>query len=175
MNKIIFLDRDGTLNKDDGYTNNVGDYNILPNTIKGLKNLQTQGYKLIIVTNQSGIGRGYYTEAQMHEFNNHLLNELKLENINIEEVLFCPHTPQDNCKCRKPKTKLIEQYFTLDFDKNNSYVIGDRASDIELANNAGLKSVLVTTGSSEKDPKSNSNPTFIAEDLLDAANKIQNA
>ena len=175
MNKIIFLDRDGTLNKDDGYTNKVGDYNLLPNTIKGLKNLQTQGYKLIIVTNQSGIGRGYYTEAQMHEFNNHLLNKLKQENIDIKEVLFCPHTPEDNCNCRKPKTKLIESYFTPDFDKNNSYVIGDRASDIELANNAGIKSVLVTTGSSENDPESNSNPTFIAEDLLDAANKIQNA
>ena len=68
MNKIIFLDRDGTLNKDDGYTNKVGDYNILPNTIKGLKNLQTQGYKLIIVTNQSGIGRGYYTESILKKF-----------------------------------------------------------------------------------------------------------
>ena len=175
MNKIIFLDRDGTLNKDDGYTNKAGDYNLLPNTSNGLKKLQSQGYKLIIVTNQSGIGRGYYTEDQMHEFNNHLINELKQENINIDKVLFCPHTPQKECDCRKPKTKLIEPYFTPDFDKANSYVIGDRSSDIELANNAGLKSVLVTTGSSEKDPESNSNPTFIAEDLLDAANKIQHA
>ena len=104
-----------------------------------------------------------------------ILQKKPLENINIEEVLFCPHTPQDNCECRKPKTKLIEQYFTLDFDKNNSYVIGDRASDIELANNTGLKSVLVTTGISEKDPEPKSNPTFIAEDLLAAAIKIQNA
>jgi histidinol-phosphate phosphatase family protein len=175
MNKIIFLDRDGTLNEDKGYTNKVRDYNLLPNTTKGLKKLQAQGFKLIIVTNQSGIGRGYYTEDQMHEFNNHLINDLKQENINIEEVLFCPHTPQKDCNCRKPKPKLIEPYFTPDFDKNNSYVIGDRASDIELANNAGIKSVLVTTRSAEKDIGSNSTPTFIAEDLLDAANKIQNA
>ena len=175
MTKIIFLDRDGTINKDDGYTNKVGDYKLLPNTIKGLQNLQTQGYSLIIITNQSGINRGYYTETQMHNFNNHLLNKLNQENIKIENILFCPHTPQENCNCRKPKTKLIEPYFTPNFDKNNSYVIGDRSSDIELANNAGLKSVLITTGISEKNSKSNSNPTFIAEDLLDAAIKIQNA
>ena len=175
MNKIIFLDRDGTLNEDKGYTNKIGDYNLLLNTTNGLKKLQTQGFKLIIVTNQSGIGRGYYTEDQMHKFNNHLLNKLKQENINIEEVLFCPHTPQKDCNCRKPKIKLIEPYFTPNFDKNNSYVIGDRFSDIELANNLGIKSILVTTGSSENNPKSNSKPTFIAEDLLDAANKIQNA
>jgi histidinol-phosphate phosphatase family protein len=175
MHKIIFLDRDGTINKDEGYTNNVGDYKLLPNTVKGLQNLQNQGYKLIIITNQSGIGRGYYSENQMHKFNKHLLNKLKQDKINIERVLFCPHTPKENCNCRKPKTKLIEPYFTPDFDKNNSYVIGDRASDIELANNAGIKSVLVTTRSAEKDIGSNSTPTFIAEDLLDAANKIQNA
>ena len=175
MNKIIFLDRDGTINIDKSYTNKVRDCKFLPNTIKGLQNLQNQGFKLVIITNQSGIGRGYYTEDQMHEFNNHLLNKLKQENIHIESVLFCPHTPQNNCDCRKPKTKLIEPYFTPEFDKNNSYIIGDRASDIELANNTGIKSVLITTGSSEKDPESTSNPTFIAEDLLDAANKIQNA
>jgi len=174
MNKIIFLDRDGTINKDDGFTHKIGDAELIPNTIKGLQSLQAQGFKLIIVTNQSGIGRGFYTEEQMHEFNNHLLNELKQENINIEDVLFCPHAPQDNCDCRKPKTKLIEPYFTADLDKNNSYVIGDRSSDIELANNAGIKSVFVMTGISEKDPKSNSKPTSIAEDLLDAATKIQN-
>jgi len=175
MNKIIFLDRDGTLNEDKGYTNKIGDYNLLPNTTNGLKKLQTQGFKLIIVTNQSGIGRGYYTEDQMHKFNNHLLNKLKQENINIEEVLFCPHTPQKDCNCRKPKIKLIEPYFTPNFDKNNSYVIGDRSSDIELANNAGLNSVLITTGISEKYPEAKSKPTFIAEDLLDAAIKIKNA
>jgi len=175
MTKIIFLDRDGTINKDDGYTNKVGDYKLLPNTIRGLQNLQNQGYSLIIITNQSGINRGYYTETQMHNFNNHLLNELNQENIKIEDVLFCPHTPQEDCNCRKPKTKLIEPYFTPNLDKNNSYVIGDRSSDIELAKNAGLKSVLVTTGISDSAPKSNSKPTFIAEDLLDAAIKIQNA
>ncbi len=175
MTRIIFLDRDGTINKDDGYTHNIGDSELLPNTIKGLQSLQEQGFKLIIVTNQSGIGRGFYTEEQMHEFNNHLLEELKQANINIEEVLFCPHTPQDNCDCRKPKTKLIEPLFTPNFDKNNSYVIGDRSSDIELAKSVGLKSVLVTTGISEIQPESNSKPTFIAEDLLDAANKIKNA
>jgi len=174
MNKVIFLDRDGTINKDDGFTHKVGDAELIPNTIKGLQSMKNQGYRLIIVTNQSGIGRGHYTEAQMHKFNNYLINKLKQENINIEAVLFCPHTPQDNCSCRKPKTKLIESYFTPNFDKNNSYVIGDRFSDIELANNLGLKSILVTTGSSEDNPKSNPKPTFIAEDLLDAANKIQN-
>jgi len=173
MNKIIFLDRDGTINKDEGYTNKIGDYRLLPNTVKGLQNLQNQGYKLIIITNQSGIGRGYYSEYQMHNFNKHLLNKLKQDKIYIERVLFCPHAPKENCNCRKPKTKLIEPYFTTDLDKNNSYVIGDRDSDIGLANNAGLKSILLTTGISEKD--SNSKPTFIAEDLLAAAIKIQNA
>ena len=146
MNKVIFLDRDGTINKDDGFTHKVGDAELIPNTIKGLQSMKDQGYRLIIVTNQSGIGRGHYTEAQMHKFNNYLINKLKQENINIEAVLFCPHTPQDNCSCRKPKPGMIlEAISTNNLKYDECIMIGDSIKDIEAANSAGIDAFLLDT------------------------------
>ena len=171
MNKAVFFDRDGVIVEDVGYHYKIEDFKFIPNTIEGLKLLKN--YKLIIVTNQSGIGRGYYKTEDFLKFNNHLLNELKKCNIKIEKTYYCPHKPQDNCKCRKPKIKLIkdaEKEFNVDLSK--SFMIGDKKKDIEMARNAGCKSILVLTGYGMKE-KENSKADYIAKDLLEAAKWIK--
>ena len=170
MKKAIFLDRDGTIVEDSGYAHKIEDLKLLPNSIKGLKLLKD--FKLFIATNQSGIGRGIYTFQDFANINNHLLKEFKKGSIKIEKIYFCPHKPEDNCECRKPKTKLLkeaEKEFKLDLKE--SFAIGDKKSDIELGKNAGCKTILVLTGNGTQ-AKKEINADFVAKDLLDAAKWI---
>ena len=98
MTKAAFLDRDGTLVEDIGYHHKIEDFKLIPNVIEGLKLLKD--YKLFIVTNQSGIGLGFYKLKDFKNFNNHLLEELKKHKIKIEKIYYCQHKPEDNCECR---------------------------------------------------------------------------
>ena len=169
-NKAAFLDRDGVLVEDIGYHHKLEDLRIVPNAIEGLKLLKN--YKLIVITNQSGIGRGYYTMKDFENFNKYLIQELKKHNIKIEKIYVCPHKPEDNCECRKPKTKLINDAAKeFDIDLSKSYMIGDKRIDVEMGHNAGCKSILVLTGSGMKE-RENSKADYVAEDLLDAAKWI---
>lgn len=150
MNKAVFLDRDGTLNEDKGYNYRIEDFNLLEGVIEGLGKLR-DNYKLFIITNQSGIGRGYYTEEDMHNYNDYMLREFKKYKINIEKIYFCPHKPKENCNCRKPSSKFIKEAkkeFIIDLD--NSYVIGDKPSDIYLSKNSGCKGIYLLTGKGVK-------------------------
>ena len=170
-NKSIFIDRDGVVVEDVGYHHEIKDLKLISNAIEGLKLLKN--YKLIIVTNQSGIGRGYFAIKDFENFNNHLVQKLKKHNIKIEKTYVCPHRPDDNCECRKPKTKLIkdaEKEFNVDIKK--SFMIGDKKIDIQMGHNAGCKSILVLTGNGMKE-KENSNADYIAKDLLEAARWIK--
>jgi D,D-heptose 1,7-bisphosphate phosphatase len=175
-NKAIFLDRDGTLNKDPGYVHKIEDFEILPGVIEGLKLLQKH-FLFFIISNQSGIGHGYYTIDDFHKFTNVLLNKLAEKNIKIEKIYFCPHLPEENCECRKPKTKFVnlcvDEY---NIDLKSSWVIGDHLSDVLLGVNAACKTVLLLTGhGSEEFDKlklRNIDPTIIAPDFLTAAKKI---
>lgn len=172
MNKAIFLDRDGTLNVDNGYTHKVEDFQFHDKVIEGLKLLK--GFKFFIITNQSGINRGFYKEEHMHEFNNHLINELKKHNIKIEKVYFCPHTPEENCDCRKPNIKFIkeaEKEFNISL--KDSFVIGDHDYDIKMGKDAGCKSIYLLTGHGEKHKKElKIKPDFIANNMLEAVKWI---
>jgi len=170
MTKAILIDRDGVLVEDIGYHHKLEDFKLVPNAVEGLKLLKD--YKLIIVTNQSGIGRGYFTIKDFENFNNHLIQELKKHNIKIEKTYFCPHKPEDNCDCRKPKTKFLkkaEKEFRIDLKK--SFVIGDKKEDIEMGKNVGCKTVLVLTGYGIN-VKNEINSDFVARDLLNAAKWI---
>ena len=166
----VILDRDGVIVDDTCHPHKIEDFKLIPKAVEGLKLLKD--YKLIIITNQSGIGRGIYTVENFVEFNNHLLDELKKHGIKIEKTYYCPHKPEDNCDCRKPKIKLLksaEKDFNINLKK--SFIIGDRKSDIELGKNAGSKTILVLSGNGIN-AKDEINPDYVAKDLLDATKWI---
>ena len=137
--KAIFLDRDGIINVDYGYVYKIEDFEFMPNIIELLNFFQNNHYKLFIVTNQSGIGRGYYTLNDFKKLTAWMIKILKKQSIIIEEVQFCPHAPEIKCKCRKPKTGMIEALVnTHHIDLEKSWMIGDKQSDIDLAHNAKI-------------------------------------
>jgi histidinol-phosphate phosphatase family protein len=172
LNMSIFLDRDGTLNKDPkGYVHKVEDFELYPGVIDALKLLKN--YKLFIISNQSGIGRGYYTIEDYQKFNNHLLSVLRKDGIKIEETYFCPNRPETNCDCRKPNTKFIMQAKKkYDLDLSKSFVIGDHPSDTIMGHNAGCKSIYLLTGHGTKHKAELTKSDYVANDLLDAAKWI---
>lgn len=139
-NKAVFLDRDGTVNVDGSYLYKIEDFHYLDGVKEGLKILQNLGYLLIIITNQSGIARGYYSESDHEKLMNWLIEDLKKSGIVIAAYYYCPHHPdaeiikfRQNCDCRKPKTGLFKKAiedFNIDLDK--SFLIGDRMRDLEL-------------------------------------------
>ena len=111
-----------------------------------------KGYKLFVVTNQSGIARGYYSEEDFEKLTQYMLNELKKEGIEIEKVSFCPHLPSDNCACRKPNTGMVDDILKeYDIDLKNSWLIGDKQSDIDLAKNAGIGTTISININDPKD------------------------
>lgn len=143
-NKVVFLDRDGTINVDYGYVYQKEKLDFLPGVIEGLKKLQNAGYKLIIVTNQSGIGRGYFSENQFLEFNEYFLSKLSEKGILIDKVYYCKHLPDDNCECRKPKIALFEQAikdFNIDLD--NSFAVGDNIRDLSICDTTNVRGILL--------------------------------
>ncbi len=175
-NKALILDRDGTLIEDTNYAYKIEDLELLPGVIDGLKILQEE-FIFFIVTNQSGIGRGYYTEDDFHNFNAHLIQLLKEENIEIRKTYFCPHIKEDNCDCRKPKTKFIDIIVSeFNIKIKESWMFGDHPSDIQFGINGGCRTVFLTTGHGENhidDLKSlNIKPTIISSDFLSATKEL---
>lgn len=169
-NKAVFLDRDGTINVDKDYVYKLEDLEILPNVIEGLKKLQKE-YKLIIVTNQSGIARGYYTESDYINFRNELLKRLNKRGIFLSGDYRCPHIKEDNCNCRKPKTGMLEEAArNFNLDLRECWMIGDSLSDIQAGKNAGCRTIHVLTG--EHEPVSYAD--FVAIDMMGAADYILN-
>ena len=170
MTAAVFIDRDGVIVEDPGFVHKIEDFKIIPNAIEGLKLLKN--YKLFIITNQSGIGKGIYTIEDFLRFNNYLIEQLEKHKIKIQKTYYCPHKREDNCECRKPKIKFLkdaEKEFKIDLKK--SFVIGDRKSDFELGKNASCRTIHVLTGHgihSKNDVK----PDYFAEDLLDATKWI---
>jgi len=143
-NKAVFLDRDGVINHDKAYVYKFEDFEFIEGIVDALKYLQNQGYALIIVTNQSGIGRGYYTEADYQSLTTSYRNILEKAGIEILDVLHCPHHPSANCECRKPKPGLflqaIEKY---DIDVKNSLMFGDKLTDMQAAAEAGIENLFL--------------------------------
>jgi D-glycero-D-manno-heptose 1,7-bisphosphate phosphatase len=149
---FVFLDRDGTLIRDHGYTHKLADYELLPGVQQGLLRMRQGGFSLAVVTNQSGIGRGYYAEADLQAFQAHLFADLARSGIRFERTFFCPHLPEAGCTCRKPAPGLLwRAREELGADLGASWVVGDRASDVELAQRAGCRgAVLIGVNATRK-------------------------
>lgn len=179
LNKIkaLFLDRDGTVIKEKPgvYLCDPKKVVLYKNTKAAFKLFKELGYKIFIVSNQSGIGRGYFTEKEVKVVHTKLLSLLKP--YTVEEIIYCPHAPSENCSCRKPAPamglKLIKKY---NVDRDNSFVIGDKKSDMDFAKNLNMRSVLVLTANGKKQQKKYSKDLKnikICRDLLGAAKHIQ--
>ncbi len=181
----VFLDRDGTINEQMGYINHQSRFVLLPRVGQAIKMLNDNGYKSVVVSNQSGVARGYFPLELVHEVN-HLMEELLWkEGARLDGIYFCPHHPQGSipeyaiaCDCRKPGNGLITlAKRDFDIDMSRSFVVGDRCQDLEMAEKAGLQGVLVLTGygKGERDyllPKKRVKPTYVAEDLFDGVRWI---
>lgn len=142
--KAVFFDRDGTLIVDKHYLSDPKDIVYFGDTFSALKELQKRGYELFIVTNQSGIGRGYFTLEQMHQVHAQMLKDFKNHDITISDIAFCPHAPKDQCDCRKPHPKmLLKLCQEHEVDPKKSFMVGDKEIDQECGENAGMTGLLV--------------------------------
>ncbi len=166
----VFLDRDGTINEDSGYVSSPSEVVLIKGAVEAIRSLNSIGVPVIVITNQSGVGRGYFTEDGLKAVNDRLIQLLNQGNARIAGLFCCVHHPDDDCACRKPKTGLIARAASaLGVDPRLSYVIGDKASDVGLARNAGAKAVLVLTGHGGRDAATLADaPDFVAEDILSA-------
>lgn len=182
MKKCVFLDRDGTINREVGYLCEVENLEILENVVEGLRLLQ-QEYLLIVISNQSGVARGYFSETKVDRINAEITKRLEQHNVFIQEFFYCPHHPEGIvkeyakvCDCRKPNIGLIERARKkYDVDISKSYMIGDKISDLLLAKNAGCKGIFVKTGydlQGKEQIKQLSD--YISDSLLEAAEWILN-
>jgi len=149
MKKCVFLDRDGVINQDPPhYVHKIEDMVILPKVPEAIRLLNDHHYLVIVVSNQSGVGRGRYTERDVDIFHKEMSNRLFDSNTTwITHYYYCPHKPEDNCSCRKPKPgMLLNAAEKFDIDLPNSWLIGDKRTDCEAADAAGVRSILVLTG-----------------------------
>ena len=137
--KALFLDRDGIINVDHGYVSTINDFEFSKGIFALLEYFRDAGYLLFVITNQSGIGRGYYTESDFHTLTTWMVEAFASKGITIERVFYCPHTPDAKCRCRKPDIGMIEEaLLEYPLDLKHSWMIGDKISDITLAANAGI-------------------------------------
>jgi len=165
-NKAVFLDRDGTLIVDKNYLKLPKDVVLMNRIVPALRMLQEKGYLLIVVSNQSGIGRGFFTITDHLAVEKHLEGLFANMDIHIKKSYYCPHTPDDNCDCRKPKPSLLENAIKeFGIDPKKSFMIGDKLSDVGAGHNAGVKSVLVRSAKKETGTEV---ADYVAEDVYDA-------
>ncbi len=176
--QAVFLDRDGTINEQMGYINHISRFRMLPKTNEAIKILNQHDYLVIVITNQSGVSKGYFPIDLVYEVHNYMENLLKKSNAYIDAIYFCPHSPDEGCICRKPKTGMIEMACRdLPIDISQSYLVGDMCVDMELARNAKLKGIMVKTGYGLGEikyrlPNTYLKPVYIADDLLSAVKWI---
>ncbi|MGD9637670.1 MAG: D-glycero-alpha-D-manno-heptose-1,7-bisphosphate 7-phosphatase [Alphaproteobacteria bacterium] len=170
--KYIILDRDGTIIHDKDYLSRPSEVELLPNAVKGLRQFQRLGYGLIMITNQSGVARGYFTEETVKAVNDELLKQLKAEGVTFDGVYYCPHGPDDNCSCRKPNIGLAKEAAKVfNFKMDKCIVIGDKASDVEMGKNMKALTILVRTGKGIEE-EAKCQPDMVADNLTAAARMI---
>lgn len=158
LRPAVFLDRDGTINVEKRYLYKIEDFEYMDGAVEGLRRLQDWGYLLVIITNQSGIARGYYSEDDFQRLTDWMLSDLAIRGIHIAGMYFCPHHPESkiekyrkNCDCRKPKTGLFYRAAQeLDIDLCRSVAIGDKPRDLAICREAGVQGILLSDEEKEK-------------------------
>lgn len=170
--KAVFLDRDGTIARDVHYCRRPEDFEILPTVPDAIRLLNENGFKVVVITNQSGVARGYFTEETLAQIHDKMRRELARYGAWVDAIYYCPHHPDDRCECRKPKTAMFQraaEEHDIDFDA--SYVVGDMQMDVAAGKALGCHTILVTTGPGKGediiDP-----PDYVADSLLQAAHWI---
>lgn len=184
-NKAVFLDRDGTINEEVGYVNHIDRFKLLPRVSEAIRLLNQNGIKVIVITNQSGVARGYFPESLILEVHQKMEELLRKKGAYVDAIYYCPHHPREGvppyrqvCNCRKPETGLINKAVeTFDIDCRRSYMIGDRGVDIEFGHKIGAKSILVLTGYGKGEWEYNRDqwrekPDYVAADLYEAVEWI---
>ncbi len=185
LHKAVFLDRDGTINEEMGYVNHIERFHLLPRVGQAIRLLNQHGWKAVVITNQSGVAKGYFPESLIHEIHRRMQDLLKKEGAHLDGIYYCPHHPdagappyRQKCRCRKPATGLIEDAVKeLDLDTSASYMVGDRGMDIAFAHKVGARGILVLTGYGRGEweharDQWSAKPDYVAEDLFAAAQWI---
>lgn len=170
--KVVLLDREGTLIEDPNYdrVDAISKVKLLPGTLPGLSLLADNGFAVVIITNQTNIAQGRITEQELWDINSYIVNLLHPSGIQILQTYACPHNEDDGCSCRKPKRTLLQQAAKdFDFDLRETFMVGDRDTDVEAGINAGCRTILVATG---KHPTDDKKSDYFAKDLEEAARII---
>jgi D-glycero-D-manno-heptose 1,7-bisphosphate phosphatase len=174
----VFLDRDGTISEEVGYLNHASRFHMFPFAAQAIRKLNQAEIPVFAITNQSGVGRGYFPESLVHAVHEMMLQQLAAQGARLDGVYYCPHVAADDCDCRKPRTGLLQRAARANsIDLPRSFVVGDRHADVELAINARARSVLVRTGYGQGElawhaGKWPQQPDFVASDLAEAADWI---
>ena len=168
------LDRDGTIIEDVHYLRRPEEVSFIPGALEAMARLTAHGYGIIIITNQSGVGRGYFGMEDVEVVHQHLRGLLRAQGIEVEGIYYCPHAPDEHCACRKPQLGLVRQALgEREFTPENCVVIGDKPCDVELGRNLGAKTIMVMTGHGralreEGEPHSD----HVANDILEAVSLL---
>ena len=184
-NRAVFLDRDGTINEEVGYVNHIERFTLIPRVGQAIRLLNQHGIKIVVVTNQSGVARGYFPESLIHLVHQKMQDLLKMDGAYLDGIYYCPHHPdvgeppyRQKCRCRKPNMGLIEEAVKeLDIACSQSYAVGDRSGDIEFGHLFGAKTILVLTGYGKGEwefhrDQWNVKPDYVAQDLYEAVQWI---
>lgn len=175
MNRLVLIDRDGTINVERNYLSAPEQIELIPQAAEAIEILRRLNLKLAVITNQSGIGRGYFDRAQLDKIHARLHEVLQAYATDVDAVYFCPHAPEENCRCRKPLSEMATRA-AKDFGAklSESFVIGDNVCDIELGKNIGATTILVRTGHGQKvEQEQAAAPDYTVDDLLAAAYLIE--
>lgn len=182
MEKVIFLDRDGVINRDsfgrtiNNYVQKWQDFAFVNNSKEGIKLLNEKGFEIIVISNQAGVAKGYYTKATLDEITNNMIKEIEGFGGKIKKVFYCTHQDDDNCNCRKPKTGLFHKAaLYLKKDIKNCFFVGDTQRDVIAGREFGLRTITVLTGRNNCDDIKSwtYKPDVICRDLLEVAELIK--
>lgn len=171
---VVLLDRDGTVIADKDYLGDPAGVELLPGAAEGLRALRETGCRLVIVTNQSGVGRGYFTLESMHAVNARMEQMLALAGVVLDGIYCCPHAPHEMCLCRKPRPGLVTRAAAeMGFIPREAIVIGDRRVDLALAQSIGARGILVRTGYGSAEETLLDGAVSVADDLAEAARLVK--